>query len=62
MVGLWSYLQRVLARKPDFPGSFANLGLSAYAGCLAVVIGLSQSFGGRPEIGPTLVALGLTPS
>jgi hypothetical protein len=45
--------------KPDYPGSLVNLGLGAYAGCLAVVVGLSHSFGPWPEIGPVLVALGL---
>jgi hypothetical protein len=59
MVGVRAYLIRVLLRKPDYPGSTINLGLSAYAGCLAIVIGVSHSFGGRPEIGLTLVALGL---
>ena len=59
MVGIWAYLKRVLMRKPDYPGSTVNLGLSGYAGCLAVIIGLSHSYGGRPEIGPVLVALGL---
>ncbi len=59
MAGVRAYLKRVLLRKPDYPGSVVNLGLSAYAGCLAVVIGLSHSFGGRPEIGPALMALGL---
>ncbi len=54
-----SYLKRALLRKPDYPGSTVNVGLSAYAGSLAVVIGLSHSFGGRPELGPILVALGL---
>ena len=59
MGGVWSYLKLVLLRKPDYPGSTVNLGLSVYVGCLAIVIGLSHSFGGRPEIGPILVALGL---
>ena len=59
MAGAWSYLKRMLLRKPDHLGSTVNLGLSAYAGCLAIVIGLNNSFGGRPEIGPILVALGL---
>ena len=59
MVEVWSYLKRVLLREPDYPGSIVNLGFSAYAGCLAVVIGLSHSLGGRPEIGPILVFLGL---
>jgi hypothetical protein len=31
MVGMWSYLKRVLGRDPDYPGSLVNLGLSAYA-------------------------------
>jgi hypothetical protein len=56
---MWSYLKRVLGRDPDYPGSLVNLGLSAYAGCLVVIIGLSHSFGARPEINPVLVALGL---
>ena len=59
MVGVWSYLKRILLREPDYPSSIVNLGLSAYAGCLAIVIGLNNSFGGRPGIGPILVALGL---
>lgn len=59
IVGVWPYLKRALLRKPDHPRSTINLGLSAYAGCLAIVIGLSHSFSGRPELGPILVALGL---
>ena len=47
-----------VGRDPDHPGSLVNLGLSAYAGCLVVVIGLSHPFGAWPEIGPLLVALG----
>ena len=53
-VGMWSYLKRVLGRENDYSGSTVNSGLSAYAGCLAVVIGLSRSFGGWQEIGPAL--------
>ena len=59
MVGVRSYLRRALLRKHDYPGSMVNLGFSAYAGCLAVVIGLSHSFGGHSQIGPILVGLGL---
>lgn len=59
MVAVRSYLKRTLLRKPDHPGSMVNLGLSAYAGCLAVVIGPSHSSGGHSEIGPILLALGL---
>ena len=59
IVGVWPYLKRALLRKPDHPRSTINLGLSAYAGYLAIVIGLSHSFSGRPELGAILVTLGL---
>ena len=55
----WSYLKCALGGNPTTPGSLANLGLRAYAGCLAPVIGMSHWFGVRPQIGPVLVALGL---
>jgi len=56
----WSCLKRALGPEPDYPGSLANLGSARtrVAWPLAVVVGLSHSFGAWPEIGSVLVALG----
>ncbi len=57
MAEVRSYIKRRLLRNPDHLGSIATLDLGAYVGCVA--IGLNNSFGGRPELGTILVALGL---